>query len=54
MYLQASANRRKQITSAVRAANTLQFHGILVPPPAGISHSRWAAMINSIIKKGEV
>lgn len=54
MYLQCRVNRRKQLVSAMRAANTLIYHGVLAPPPSGISKSRWAAMVNSLIVRGEV
>ena len=54
MYLQASANRRKQITSARRALDTLLYQGVLVPPPSGTSEARWKAMITSIENRGEV
>ena len=54
MYLQASANRRKQITSAHRALDMLLYQGVLVPPPSGTSEARWKAMIKSIENRGEV
>ena len=53
MYLQASANRRKQITSARIALDTLLYQGVLVPPPPGTSNARWKAMITSIENRGE-
>jgi len=53
MYLQARVNRRKQITSAFRAANYLSNEGVLIEPPTGISKSRWRAMIVYVINNGE-
>lgn len=52
MLLTCRANRRKQIASALRAVNYLQYQGIVVPPPTGISLPRWRAMIQSIIVRG--
>jgi len=54
MYMTCAVNRRKQIASAERAANILQYQGMLVPPPPGIHARRWRAMVHSTIIRGIV
>ena len=49
----AHENRRKQIADVYKAIDYMEFKGVRMPPPSGITLPRWRAMIKQIYLNGE-